>query len=111
MIPFGYQDMQIIIAATVFLLGCLCLVLGAFVLINRGYSKEIRALATHTARLGQKGLAEELGTLVSSTSQLVSAINSLVRTASGIGVFLIMLGLLMIAGAYWIVEQIAWASV
>jgi hypothetical protein len=111
MIPFSYQDMQIIIAATVFLLGCLCLVLGAFVLINRGYSKEIRALATHTARLGQKGLAEELGTLVSSTSQLVSAINSLVRTASGIGVFLIMLGLVMIAGAYWIVEQIAWATV
>jgi hypothetical protein len=110
MIPFSYQDVQIIIAATVFLLGCLCLVLGTFVLIHRGYSKEIRALATHTARLGQKGLAEELGSLVSSTSQLVSAINSLIRTASGIGVFLIMLGLVMIAGAYWIIEQIALVS-
>lgn len=108
MIPLTLQDIQIIIAAVVFLLGCLCLVLGTFVLINRGYSKEIRALASHTAQLGRKGLAEEMGSIITSTSQLVSAINSLVRTASGIGAFLIMLGLVMIAGAYWIVEQIVW---
>jgi len=106
MIPLSTIDMQLIIGATVFILGCMCVLLGTLVLVSRGYSKEIRALATQSTRLGRKGMAEEVTSLVNSASDLVGALNSLVKTASGAGLFLIILGIGMIAASYWIVEQI-----
>ncbi|MCZ6529292.1 MAG: hypothetical protein O6949_03035 [Chloroflexi bacterium] len=106
MIPLSTIDMQMIIGATIFILGCMCVLLGIFVLVSRGYSREIRALATHSARLGRKGMAEEVTGLVNSASELVGALNSLVKTASGAGLFLIILGIGMIAASYWVVEQI-----
>lgn len=110
MIPLTLKDSQIIIAGTVFVLGCICVILGAFLLISRGYSREVRELALNTARLGQKGVAQEVSGLVKSASDLVASINQLVKTASGIGVFLICLGLGMIASAYWVIIQIKWAA-
>ncbi len=106
MIPLSTIDMQMIIATTAFILGCMCVLLGIFVLVSRGYSKEIRALATHTARLGRKGMAEEVTGLVNSASELVGALNSLVKTASGAGLFLILMGVGMIAASYWVVDQV-----
>ncbi|MEX2030032.1 MAG: hypothetical protein WD906_03570 [Anaerolineales bacterium] len=111
MIPLSLRDMQIIISGSVFLLGFLCVLLGAFVLISRGYSSEVRSLAAHTARLAQKGVAQEVSGLVTSASQLVGSLNELVRTASGIGVFLMSLGLVMIVSAYWVIQQISWTIV
>lgn len=106
MIPLSTMDMQMIIGATAFILGCMCVLLGIFVLMSRGYSREIRALATQSARLGRKGMAEEVTGLVNSASELVGALNSLVKTASGAGLFLIIVGIGMIAASYWIVDQI-----
>jgi hypothetical protein len=106
MIPLKVIDMQIVIGAAVFVLGCMCVLLGIFVLVTRGYSRDIRALANHTARLGQKGMAEEITGLVRSATELVGALSNLVKTASGAGMFLITLGMVMIASAYWVVTQI-----
>ena len=108
MIPLNFTDVQIVIAGAVFLLGCMCVVFGTFVLISRGYSKEVRALASHTARIGQKGVAQEITGLVTSASELVASLNQLVKTANGIGVFLIVLGLSMMGAAYWMILQIEW---
>lgn len=106
MIPLSMNDLQIIIAGAVFVLGCMCIILGSLVLVNRGYSREVRAIAVHTAKLGQKGVASEVTGLVNSASELVASINQLVRTANGIGMFLITLGLAMLVAAYWIIQQI-----
>jgi hypothetical protein len=106
MIPFSVADMQMLIGSAVFVMGSICVLLGVFVLVTRGYSRDIRALANHTARLGQKGMAEEITGLVRSATELVGALSGLVKTASGAGVFLIMLGMVMIASAYWIMTQI-----
>lgn len=108
MIPLSFTDMQVIVAAVVFLMGCMCLVLGTIVLISRGYSREVRAIATHTAKLGQKGVADDVTGLVHGAAELIASINALVRTASGIGVFLISLGLGLMFAAYWLIQQIEW---
>jgi hypothetical protein len=80
--------------------------IGVFILVARGYSKEIKSIAAYTARLGHKGIADEASGLVSSASGLIDAINQLVRTASGVGAFLIFLGMLMLTATYWIISQI-----
>lgn len=110
MIPLTLRDLQIAMAAAAFLLGCLSVVLGLIVLITRGYSSEVRALASNTAKLGQKGLAQEASGLVSSASELILSINQLVRTASGVGVFLMFSGMAMIGASYWVSTQIQWAA-
>jgi hypothetical protein len=111
MIPLNLIDLQILIAAVILVLGFFCVLFGIIVLITRGYTREVRALAVQTAKLGQKGVAQEVTGLVSSASELVAAINQLVRTASGIGIFLISLGLLMLAAGYWIILNINWAAI
>jgi hypothetical protein len=108
MIPVTFTDIQIIIAAAIFLLGFMCVLFGAIVLITRGYSREVRTLAAHTARLGQKGMAQEVTGLVTSASELVASLNQLVKTANGVGVFLILLGMAMMGSGYWIILQIEW---
>jgi hypothetical protein len=108
MIPLSMNDIQILMGASIFLIGCICIVLGALVLVSRGYSREIRSIAAHTAKLGQKGFASEVTGLVNSASELVTSINQLVRTANGIGVFLITLGLMMLVASYWMIQQIQW---
>lgn len=106
MIPFTPLELQLLIAAAVFLLGCFCIIIGIFVLLRRGYSKEIQSMAMQTAKLGQKGLADDATGLVMSASDLVGAINALVRTANGAAVFLIAVGMIMLAGSYWIISHI-----
>jgi hypothetical protein len=111
MIPLNLSDFQIVIAVSVFILGCMCILLGAFVLIARGQSAEVKMLAAHTARLAQKGISDEVTGLVNSASSLVASLNDLVRTTNGTGVFLMTLGLMMVAASYWILTQVDWAVV
>ncbi|MGD8554617.1 MAG: hypothetical protein PVJ07_03005 [Anaerolineales bacterium] len=109
MIPLSMTDLQILIAAAVFVLGCLSVIVGVMVLISRGPTREVRTLAAHTARIAQKGLTDEIGGLVRSASDLVTSLNSLVRSATGAGIFLITLGLALITASYWVIQQIEWA--
>lgn len=104
--PLTIVEMQLLIAAVFFVLGLLSTILGVFILMARGYSREIKSLAAHSARIGHKGLAEDVSGLVNSASGLIEAINQLVRTASGVGSFLIFFGVLMLAATYWIITQI-----
>ncbi len=110
MIPFSMAETQILIAATLFVLGLISILLGIFVLMTRGYTGEVRTLAAHTAQIGQKGIGQDLTGVVQSASELVAAINQLVKTATGVGVFLTCTGLVMIVAAYLVVMQVNWST-
>lgn len=87
-------------------LGVLLLIIGVVILISRVLGGEVKQIAEQTARLAQKGIAEEIAGLVGNASTLVESLNQLVRTAAGVGVFLIVIGLLLMAAAYGLVLQI-----
>jgi hypothetical protein len=108
MIPLTFHEIQLIIAATLFFVGCLCVLLGILLLVTRGYSRQVGSIAAHTAKLGQKGITQDIAGLVSSATELVASINDLSRTASGVAFMLIAIGLGMVAGAYWIFERMQW---
>ena len=90
----------------VFLLGLISFMGGILILVFRTSSSDVKALATQTARLAQKGLAEEVAGLVGNASALVEAMDQLVRTTRGVGIFLTILGLLMMGGACWLAIQV-----
>lgn len=87
-------------------LGVVLLLIGVIILITRVLGGDVKKIAEQTARLAQKGIAEEIAGLVGNASTLVESLNQLVRTAAGVGVFLIVIGLLLMAAAYGLAMQI-----
>ena len=100
-------DIKLLMVLGLFLLGAITLLVGIILLITRSAGKEVRTLATQTAKLAQKGIAEDVAGLVGNASNLLSATNELVRTSAGIGVFLAVLGVVLMAAATWLVLQIS----
>ena len=88
-----------------FLLGVFAFLSGVWILIRYAASGNVKTLATHASNLVNKGLAEDVAGLVGNTSKLLDAMSQLVRTTSGIGVFLTLLGLTMMGIASWLVYQ------
>jgi len=76
------------------------------VLTLRSASADVKNLASQTARLAQKGLVEEMSGLVGNASTLVDAMNQLVRTTRGIGIFLSILGMLLMGFACYLALQV-----
>ncbi len=100
-------DLKLLMVIGLFLLGALTLLVGILLLVTRSAGKEVRALATQTAQLAKKGIAEDVAGLVGNASNLLSATNDLVRTSAGIGVFLAILGFLLMTAATWLVLKIS----
>ena len=93
------NDLLPIMVITLFVMGIFSFLIGVFVLISRTFGKDIRVLATQTNRLAQKGLMDGVAGLVGNASALLDATNQMVRTATGIGAFLTIIGLLLISAS------------
>jgi len=89
-----------------FLLGMASAITGIVILTTRATGRDLNTLATQTTRLAQKGLAEEVAGLVGNATSLLDAVNQLIRTAAGVGVFLTVFGVLVMGGAAWLALQI-----
>jgi hypothetical protein len=92
--------------AMLFLLGMVAFVVGLLILALRTAGSDVKTLATQTARLAQKGLAEDVAGLVGNASSLLDSLNQLVRTTRGVGIFLALLGMLLMGLACWFAVQI-----
>ena len=73
---------------------------------TRAAGRDIRSLAVQTTKLAQKGLAENVAGLVGNASSLLEAVNDLIRTTAGIGVFLTVMGAVLIITAGLMLLQI-----
>jgi hypothetical protein len=104
MIPFTFHDIVFILAASMTFLGVVAIVSGIVILISRSSGKAVETIANQTARLAQKGLAEEVSGLVGNASSLMDALNQLVKTSAGIGIFLVVIGFLMLVSAFLMVK-------
>ena len=94
------------IATSLFLLGLLMMAAGIWMLVKRVMGNELKQITQQTTRLAQKGITEDVAGLVGNAGQLVEALNSLVKTASGVGIFLNLAGFLLILASYYIASLI-----
>ena len=102
------SDTLMLMAAILFFIGVICIIMGIFVLLSRAMSRNVSALSAHTAKLASKGITEDMAGLVGNASALMTALSQMVRTAAGVGIFLTTIGLGMMAAGYWIVLQVEW---
>ena len=80
--------------------------IGILTLIGKLNGKEIRTIADQTTKLAQKGITEEISGLVGNARSLIEALDQMVKTTAGIGVFLVVLGALLLVAAYVLVTRI-----
>ncbi len=105
MLSITGQEVLVFMAAVIFLLGMISTTSGIVLLVSRTTSQEVRTLAVQTARLAQKGLADQVAGLVGNATNLLDALNEMVKTTAGVGVFLIIVGLVfMAAGSYLVIR-------
>jgi len=107
MFNLSIPDFLLTMATAALILGLISICIGIFVLVSKTVGQDVKAIANQTTKMAQKGIAEDVSGLVGNASTLLSALNDLIRTSAGIGVFLIFVGVLLMAGAYWLVLQIA----
>jgi hypothetical protein len=100
---FDLHDIQLIMAGGMFLLGICTFLTGVLILVAGSWWRDLRTLTAQTTRIAQKGLAEEISGLVGNASVLLTSINDLVHTTTGIGVFLTIIGSILMSVTFWLV--------
>ena len=100
------NEFLMIVAGCLFFLGILMMATGIWMLVKRVLGSELKQITQQTTRLAQKGITEDVAGLVGNAGQLVDALNQLVKTASGVGIFLNLAGFLMILASYYIALQL-----
>ncbi len=100
------NDFFLTMAGVLMVLGVLILLVGVIILVTRVLGGDVKKIANQTAQMAQKGITEEIAGLVGNASSLVDSLNELMKTAAGVGVFMVFLGLLLLAAAYGLTTQI-----
>lgn len=106
MFPYTPHDVILIVASCLTVLGVISISSGVFLLVFRASGKDVQDIAHQAKRLAQKGLAEDVAGLVGNASSLVDALNQLVRTSAGIGIFLVIFGFIMLLVAFFMVWKL-----
>jgi hypothetical protein len=95
------KDEIITLLTLVFMgLGFVSFLTGFIVLMTRVLGRGITKIANETQKVIQKGITEEIASIIGNASVLIESLNQLVTTAAGIGVFLMVLGVLLMGGSF-----------
>lgn len=93
------NEILTLMAVILFILGIACTITGIIILTIRVSGGDLRTLAMQTTRLAQKGMADDIAGLVGNASNLLAALNDMVRTTAGIGVFITVIGIILMISA------------
>ena len=102
------DQVYLYLAAILTIMGVISFFTGLIILIRQALNKDLKVLTEQSAQLAQKGFTEDAAGLVGNTSMLVSALSQLVKTSAGIGIFLTIMGLVLIGVAFILVNQVGW---
>ncbi len=88
---------QTIVAGLLSAIGLFAIVTGLRTMLAADYQQSLKRLSVQSAQIGQKALADAtIAPMLEAAAQLVTAVNQLVRTAVGVGVFLSMGGAVLV---------------
>jgi hypothetical protein len=99
------QEMIQYIALFIAIFGAFCLLAGTMILLTSALRKDVKRITSQAPGLVQKSVVENTTILVGSTTKLIDSLNKMVLTTAGIGVFLILLGISLLAISVWMLLQ------
>ena len=106
MFPLTVNDIILTMTACLFIMGIISIGAGLFILVTKVFNGDLKTIANETAKMAQKGISDDMSGLVGNASVLIDALNQMVKTASGVALFMIIIGFVQIIAAYYLVQQI-----
>jgi len=106
MFSMTVNDFILTMGIALLVAGLVFLGIGAYVLVKKLLGKDLQNISEQTTKLAQKGLTDDITGLVGNARSLIEALNDLVKTTAGVGILLLMLGIVLLSGAYVLVLQI-----
>lgn len=102
------MNMNIIIlsGALLVLIGFISLIAGLIILARKALSKEIEEVTSEAAKLAKKGLLSDVGNSLQSASFLVKEMTELIKTERGVGLSMVIIGILLVAGGLAVFKNI-----
>ena len=105
MLPMTLDSILLGMGACLFVLGLISTGAGIIILISKSMGSELKEITQQTAKLAQHGIADDMAGLVGNASSLIEALNQLVRTSSGVGIFLVIAGFILLGASYFLVVK------
>ena len=106
MFSMTVNDFILTMGIALLVAGLAFLGIGAIVLVKKLLGKDLQNISEQTTKLAQKGITDDITGLVGNARSLIDALNDLVKTTAGVGIFLLMLGVALLGAAYALVLQI-----
>jgi hypothetical protein len=106
MFAMNVNDFILTLSLAVLGLGLLTFILGVIVILVKVMGKATNTIADETAKLAQKGITEEVAGLVGNASTMLDSLKDFVRTSAGMGIFLVMTGILLMAASFALITQV-----
>jgi hypothetical protein len=98
---------QVLMAVILFVLGLSSCVGGLWTILSKQYQQALKRISAQSAKVSSKAVTEAgLAPLIQAMSGLVQAINQLIRTSVGVGVFLCLAGVALCAVAFWMLSAV-----
>lgn len=92
------MNIVVLSAALLVIIGFISLITGLVILAKKALSKDLEEVSTEAAKLARKGLLTEVGSSLQAASFLVKEMTELMKTTRGIGLTLIIVGIMLLAG-------------
>ena len=106
MFPLTVNDLLLTISSILFLLGIVGIGAGVVILVTKVMGGDIKLITAQASDLAKKVIPEDVSRLVGNASKLIDSLNDLVRTATGVGIFLVIIGFVLMMTAYYLLIQI-----
>jgi len=102
-----FESIQAVMAVCMFLLGLFSCVAGLWMILSRQYQKVLKSISAQSAKVSSKAVTDAgLAPLIRAMSGLVEAIDKLVRTSIGVGVFLCLAGVVLCLASFWMLSML-----
>ncbi len=96
-------NLQIAMSGCLFLLGLCSCIAGLWTILSRQYQQVLKSISAQSAKVSSKAVTDAgLAPLIEALSGLVKAVDQLIRTSVGVGVFLCLVGVMLCLVAFWI---------
>ena len=98
------NQMVMMLSLALAVLGIVCLIISIVILAKQAVNRNIQAIAESTTKLAEKGITYGISGLVGNASLLISSLNDMTKSNTGIGIFFVFLSLVLLAAAYYLIQ-------
>lgn len=99
--------LQVAMSVCLFLLGLCSCIAGLWTILSKEYQQALKSISAQSAKISSKAITDAgVAPLIEASSRLIEAINQLIRTAVGVGVFLCLAGGMLCLVAFWMLSTL-----